>query len=327
MELHARQLITLWTQGPTDLSDYAYRQWGGLTRDYHIPRWKNFFENVRKSLEGQPVEPIFTGTEAEIAWVKSTTPTYPVKPESDAVETAKMLFAKYEPKFAASVDDWKARNEEAKFWSWSLANSTKAEQTLEWNLTKKLKSFGAGTYMVTVNYQRGNNAIQVKKAELFEKTEMAVNGVSISVDEHVGQSGVVTKDNSYILNADPIKRDAQYLLRITASGMGGNNSEGIIVLRKIPSEKGKAYIGRWEYSADGAIFMREFLEDGTANLYTNGTITGHFNEVVWDYADGNLILKHKAGEVIEIHKLKEDGTLLFTRQPHYGPAKKVDSSN
>jgi alpha-N-acetylglucosaminidase len=323
MERNARQLITLWTPTPTDLSDYAYRQWGGLTRDFHLPRWKNFFDNVQKSLQGQPVPPQFTDTAFEIAWVKATTPTYPAKPETDAVETAKALFAKYEPKFAASVAAWKASKDEIKFWEWSLANSAKAEPILEWNVTKKLNKLGPGTYMVEVKYLRGNNAIQVKKAELFQKTEMAVDDASISVDEHVGQGGVATKDNAYTLTVNQIKPHAQYLLRLSAAGMGGNDSAGIITLRRIPAKEGQKYVGRWEYPADGAIFMREFLVDGTANLYANGAKTGHFNDVGWDYVDGNLVLKRANGDVIEIHKLKDDGTLLFTKQPHYGPAKKL----
>lgn len=40
LERNARQLITLWTPKETDLSDYAYRQWSGLTRDYYLPRWR-----------------------------------------------------------------------------------------------------------------------------------------------------------------------------------------------------------------------------------------------------------------------------------------------
>lgn len=232
LERSARQQVTLWTPKPTDLSDYAYKQWGGLTRDYYLPRWRNFFENVQKSLQDPKVRPAYTGAEAEIAWTQATTPSYPARPESDAAETARTLFAKYEPKFAASVAQWQAGKEEAKLWQWSLANSSQAEQVLNWDVTHKLKKLGPGTYTVQVEYQRGNKAIMVRKAELFEKTAMAVIEERIAGDEHPGRSGAVTKDNVYALQAKQVKPDAQYFLRISAAGDGGNDSHGRIVIRK-----------------------------------------------------------------------------------------------
>ena len=232
LERSARQQITLWSPRPTDLSDYAYKQWGGLTRDYYLPRWKNFLDNAQKSLQDPKIRPNFTGTEAEIAWVKATAPVYPDKPETDAVETAKALFAKYEPRFAASVAAWKASKEEAKLWEWSLANSPAVEQTLKWDVTQKLKTLGAGTYSVRVEYRRGNKAIKMTKVELLKKTAMAVNDESISVDEHPGRSGVETKDNIYTIKVRQFDADAQYLLQISASGDGGNDSHGRIVISK-----------------------------------------------------------------------------------------------
>ena len=232
LERSARQQITLWTPVVTDLNDYAYKQWGGLTRDYYLPRWRKFFENVQKSFQDPNVPTSYECGAAEIAWVKATTPAYPVKPEADAVETAKALFAKYEPRFAASVAYWKASKDEAKLWGWSLANSNQAEQTLKWDLTQKLKTLGAGAYTVEVQYQRGNNAIKVSKVELFQKTAMAVNNERISIDEHAGQSGVVTRNNVYTIEVKQIEADAQYLLQIAATGFGGNDSHGRIVIRK-----------------------------------------------------------------------------------------------
>jgi alpha-N-acetylglucosaminidase len=232
LERSARQQITLWTPVPTDLSDYAYKQWGGLTRDYYLPRWRNFFDNAQKSLQDPKVRANFTGQAAEIAWVKATAPTYPAKPETDAAKTAKALFAKYEPRFAASVAYWKASKAEAKLWEWSLANSAAVEQTLKWDVTQKLKTLGAGTYSVRIEYQRGNKAIKIAKAELLKKTAMAVNDESISVDEHPGRSGVETKDNVYTVTVKQLDAEAQYLLQVSASGDGGNDSHGRIVISK-----------------------------------------------------------------------------------------------
>jgi hypothetical protein len=232
LERSARQQITLWTPVVTDLNDYAYKQWGGLTRDYYLPRWRKFFENVQKSFQDPDVPTSYECGDAEIAWVKATTPAYPVKPETDAVETAKALFAKYEPRFAASVAYWKASKDEAKLWQWSLANSNQAEQTLKWDVTQKLKTLGAGTYTVQVEYQRGNKAIMVRKVELLKRTAMAVNDERISGDEHASRSGVVTKNNVYNIEVKQLEADAQYILQIAAAGDGGNDSHGRIVIKK-----------------------------------------------------------------------------------------------
>ncbi len=232
LERSARQQITLWTPVVTDLNDYAYKQWGGLTRDYYLPRWRKFFDNVQKSFHDPNIPTSYECGATEIAWVKATTPVYPVKPESDAVKTAKALFTQYEPRFAASVAYWKAAKDEIKLWGWTLANSAQAEQTLQWDLTRKLQSVGAGTFTVEIQYQRGNNAIKVSKVELFRKTTMAVDEERISLDEHAGQSGVVTKDNVYTVEVKQLDKNAQYLLRMAAAGVGGNDSYGRIVIRK-----------------------------------------------------------------------------------------------
>ncbi|WPH04218.1 Hypothetical protein R9X50_00710700 [Acrodontium crateriforme] len=42
-EYNLRNQVTLW--GPTgQISDYSSRQWGGLVKDYYVPRWKLFIE-------------------------------------------------------------------------------------------------------------------------------------------------------------------------------------------------------------------------------------------------------------------------------------------
>ena len=88
-------------------------------------------------------------------------------------------------------------------------------------------------FSVSVVYQAGNNAIIVTKAELVAKSTMAVNGGIVSVDSHPGRSGIVTKDNVYRLDVGQVKPAVQYLLRLTVSGDGGNDSKGRIVIEKI----------------------------------------------------------------------------------------------
>lgn len=49
LDSNARLLITFW--GWPELSDYACREWAGLTRDYYLPRWKNWLE---ARMRGEP---------------------------------------------------------------------------------------------------------------------------------------------------------------------------------------------------------------------------------------------------------------------------------
>ncbi len=47
----AKLLLTRWVERPgTDLDDYAFREWTGLTGSYYAPRWKMFFDEAKKAL-------------------------------------------------------------------------------------------------------------------------------------------------------------------------------------------------------------------------------------------------------------------------------------
>ena len=42
---NARTILTTWSSPGTDLTDYSYRSWQGLLKDYYYPRWEHFFNN------------------------------------------------------------------------------------------------------------------------------------------------------------------------------------------------------------------------------------------------------------------------------------------
>ncbi len=51
LEWNARRQITLWSSPEiNEFHDYANKQWGGLIKDYYIPRWKCFFDYCLSSL-------------------------------------------------------------------------------------------------------------------------------------------------------------------------------------------------------------------------------------------------------------------------------------
>ena len=42
---NARTILTTWSSPGTNLTDYSYRSWQGLLKDYYYPRWKYYFDN------------------------------------------------------------------------------------------------------------------------------------------------------------------------------------------------------------------------------------------------------------------------------------------
>ena len=50
-EFNARNQVTLWGYRDVGLSDYAAKAWGGLVKDYYLPRWQLFISTVEKAVE------------------------------------------------------------------------------------------------------------------------------------------------------------------------------------------------------------------------------------------------------------------------------------
>ena len=42
---NARTILTTWSSPGTNLTDYSYRSWQGLLKDYYYKRWKHYFDN------------------------------------------------------------------------------------------------------------------------------------------------------------------------------------------------------------------------------------------------------------------------------------------
>lgn len=94
-EWNARTQITLWGNRASApiLYNYAYKEWSGVLKDVYYPRWKAFFDQLRKQLQGEETEEIdFFGMDEE--WTNKTNP-YPSQPIGDAIETAREVYSKY----------------------------------------------------------------------------------------------------------------------------------------------------------------------------------------------------------------------------------------
>jgi alpha-N-acetylglucosaminidase len=102
-EWNARNLITLWgtkcTEGQNDdLNLYAYKEWQGMFGGYFLPRWRDFFRRLDRSLAtGGPVDRKPFAADMcrwEQQWSRDTT-AFPTEPRGDALATARRLAEKY----------------------------------------------------------------------------------------------------------------------------------------------------------------------------------------------------------------------------------------
>jgi len=102
-EWNARNIITLWgtacTEGQNDdLNLYAFKEWSGMFTSYFLPRWREFFARLDRSLEtGVPFDraPFAAAMcEWEQAWSRDDTP-FATEPRGEALPTARRLIAEY----------------------------------------------------------------------------------------------------------------------------------------------------------------------------------------------------------------------------------------
>lgn len=99
-EWNARTLITVWGNRAASeqggLHDYSNREWNGILSGLYYKRWKLFFDNTIKEMQGETVSPVDFFAMEE-AWTHEKK-TYSNKPEGDVLLTAtevyKQIFGK-----------------------------------------------------------------------------------------------------------------------------------------------------------------------------------------------------------------------------------------
>ncbi|HKR54972.1 MAG TPA: alpha-N-acetylglucosaminidase [Gemmatimonadales bacterium] len=102
-EWNARNLITLWgtkcTEGENDdLNLYAYKEWQGMFSRYFLPRWKDFFGRLNRSLDSGTTFDRAPFAKASCEWEQRwsrQTDAYRTVPQGDPVSTARELFSKW----------------------------------------------------------------------------------------------------------------------------------------------------------------------------------------------------------------------------------------
>lgn len=94
-----------------------------------------------------------------------------------------------------------------------------------WDLSPSLTS--AGAYEVTFQYQSGASRLDVRKVELV------VNGQTVAVDAHEGQTGGINRNNVYRLDVKTLPKGATVTLRAEVRTDGSTDSSGGIALRPL----------------------------------------------------------------------------------------------
>lgn len=83
---------------------------------------------------------------------------------------------------------------------------------------------GDGVIKLKFNYTGGGNAMEIKGVQVID------NGLVIAESDQNGSAGANPKDNAYTLESSKIQRGKKYSLRMIVAGMGGNDTNGELVV-------------------------------------------------------------------------------------------------
>lgn len=141
----------------------------------------------------------------------------------------------HEKRLAASgINYWEPRA--MQIGEWKRADLLAKPAMLEWNFPKDFQS--AGTYRLSLNYQKGRESLKVDWAALLE------NGHEISRDTHPGLAGlgynrpVKAKSWNYFLNLPKFEKGAKYSVQVSVAAGDGADSSGLVFLEP-PKESSK----------------------------------------------------------------------------------------
>ena len=84
-----------------------------------------------------------------------------------------------------------------------------------------------GLYEVTFVYTSGQQRLDI------EKVEVVLNGAVIASDVHYGVTGGQNKDNAYRLKIENFETGANYIIRASARGDTGSDSNGVVLIKAV----------------------------------------------------------------------------------------------
>lgn len=222
MEIACKRLYTTWSGKIDALNDYAYRQLQGLMKDYYLKRWTIFFDAHRQALTGclpaDGVMPFVTSRlhEFEPSWAENGA-YYEARPEGDLRQISRSIMERFTP-VARNVASWNQVGQQ-----WMLDPKT---GILEFNVSDMVLE--PGTYAASFVWRSGNNALAIRKVALYEGNKL------VSEDVHNGRTGISHEANTYTICVDKLRTNLDvYTLKAEVEGVGGGNSSGELIFRKI----------------------------------------------------------------------------------------------
>jgi hypothetical protein len=107
---------------------------------------------------------------------------------------------------------------------WKANEITTVGKEITLDVTQAIKD--EGEYEVTFTYQSGGQRLEI------EWVALTVNGNEIMRDTHLAWAGDPVKDNTFRLNPGAMVFNGSYGIRAKVKTAGGNDSNGIITLRR-----------------------------------------------------------------------------------------------
>ena len=252
---------TLWghNHNRPRIYDYAWKEWGGLIRDYYIPRWQRLHAALQKSLAdgtqwgdedkiaakdyGRPALRATPFLDALADWEDAfiaNPPAYAPKPGDPRAQALRIL-----GKWRATLDALLAVNPMERLGAvrarlaerdvdkslgavvkrWAPKDcSNKEWRVWEVDVTKQFDANGA--YAVTFTYLSGGSRLDIAEVTLLQ------NGAEVSKDAHPGTTGDRNQANVYTLRFDDPILGAKLTLRAKVRTHGASNSNGLVQVRR-----------------------------------------------------------------------------------------------
>lgn len=92
-EFNARTLITTWSFQDSNLHEYSHREWGGMLKDFYLPRWKMYIGYLNDQLKGNnPKEISFY--DFEEAWNRKNN-IFSIEEHGNPIQMANKMYKKY----------------------------------------------------------------------------------------------------------------------------------------------------------------------------------------------------------------------------------------
>jgi hexosaminidase len=118
------------------------------------------------------------------------------------------------------------RDTTVKIGEWSPAQISTDAKTLEWDVTRWVKS--VGELRVTFTYTQGKHGLDMDWVALLE------DGREVARDTHDGFTGHNPNNPAYTVSLPAFKSGAHYTLRAQVAGSGGTDSAGTVNLQLEP---------------------------------------------------------------------------------------------